>query len=196
MQLVQETAYAAAELPVADLSAYLRLSSGFPDDGSEDGRLQALLAAAVQTIEARLSLALLERQFRWRVRRWSNPAAEPFPIAPVARVDSFMLVDANGASTPVDPAGWRLLPDDRAPRLEATGVCLPSIPEGGSAELVFPAGFGPTWPDVPVDLRQAVVMLAADWYDRPAGGAGVAPIASDILRLLQPWRRLRIGGAA
>ncbi|RMH39762.1 MAG: hypothetical protein D6688_13615 [Alphaproteobacteria bacterium] len=195
MQLVQETAYAATELPVADLSAYLRLSSGFPDDGSEDARLQALLAAAVETIEARLSLVLLERRFRWRTERWSNPASVVLPVAPVRQVDSVTMTDADGASNAVDPALWRLVPDDRTPRLQARGACLPPIPPGGMAEVSFPAGFGPTWPDVPVDLRQAVVMLAADWYDRPAGGSGV-PIASDILRLLQPYRRLRIGGAA
>ena len=55
--------------------------------------------------------------------------------------------------------------DSHAPALCSTGWSLPVIPVGGTAEIVFDAGFGAAWGDIPVELRQAVLMLAAHFYE-------------------------------
>ena len=69
-------------------------------------------------------------------------------------------------------AGWRLVPDMARPRIEALGAALPMIPSGGRVEIDFTAGFGTGWSDVPADLRQAVLLLAAQYYElRHDGGA-------------------------
>ena len=62
------------------------------------------------------------------------------------------------------PAGqfsgeYRLIPDLHRPRLAGKGTALPSIPAHGLVRVVFDAGFGPGWTDVPVDLRQAVLLI-------------------------------------
>jgi uncharacterized phiE125 gp8 family phage protein len=52
---------------------------------------------------------------------------------------------------------------------------------------------------VPADLRQAVLLLAAHYYEnRDAGALGEAAMPAGVAGLLGPWRALRLGagGAA
>ena len=63
---------------------------------------------------------------------------------------------------PVAPV--RLVADLHRPRLVVAG--LPAdVPTDGRAVVEFDAGFGPAWGDVPADLQQAVLLLAAEFYE-------------------------------
>jgi uncharacterized phiE125 gp8 family phage protein len=76
---------------------------------------------------------------------------------------------------------------------------LPSVPGGGHVEVVFTAGFGTAWSDVPADLRQAVLMLAADLYERrDEMGLREQGLPFAILSLIERWRTVRVlgGGTA
>ena len=85
------------------------------------------------------------------------------------------MVDADGAETAVDPESWSVLRDSQRPRLVGRfGRSLPRIPRAGQAEIRFTAGFGEAWDEVPADLRQAVFLLAAHFYENRAEGASAA----------------------
>jgi uncharacterized phiE125 gp8 family phage protein len=75
---------------------------------------------------------------------------------------------------------------------------LPVIPLGGRVEISFTAGFGVAWADVPADLRQAVMLLAAQFYEtRHDVGDGVAGLPVAVQALIERWRTVRIlGGGA
>ena len=71
-------------------------------------------------------------------------------------------------------------------------MILPGIPTGGRAEVAFEAGFGPVWPDIPADLRQAVLLLAAQYYERRDAG-GDMDMTFGVRALLERWRDVRMG---
>jgi uncharacterized phiE125 gp8 family phage protein len=197
MILTEVTAPPAAALPVRAFAEHLRLGTGFADDGSQDAVLELYLRAAMAAIEARLGRVLLARSFDWSVERWREDASQALPVAPVRAVESITLVDAEGAETAVDPVAWSVLRDAQRPRLVGRfGRSLPRIPRGGSATVRMSAGFGMTWEEVPADLRQAVLLLAAHYYESRAevgsGAAGAMPFG--VLVLIETYRATRIGG--
>lgn len=193
MDLRETSPIPGAALPIAALREHLRLSSGFADDTTQDALLEHYLRAAVAAVEGRISRALIARDFLLQLSRWRDGYAQPLPVAPVVAVASVTLFDAAGAPTLVDPARYALDADGMRPRIEATGSALPGIPAQGRVEIAFSAGFGPDWADIPADLRQAVLLLAAQYYEsRESGGAEDMGFA--IRALLERWRDLRLGG--
>ena len=115
------------------------------------------------------------------------------PVAPVTGIVSVSLVDAAGAVTVVAPSRYRLVLDTHRPRLAAAGILLPVVPVDGRAEVVFDAGFG-TWAAVPADLAQAVMMLAAEFYERRHEAATVAGLPFAVQALIERWRNVRVLG--
>lgn len=195
MILVELTAVAEAALPLAPLREHLRLGSGFDDDGLQDGLLRSFLRAAVAAVEARTGKALLERSFALTVAAWRWPDRQPLPLAPVAAVTAVEVRTVAGEPVPVPASAWRLQPDWATPALVAASAALPAIPTGGEARVTFRAGFGPSWDLVPADLGQAVLMLAAHYYDHrhdTALGPGCMPFG--VTALIERHRPLRLSG--
>ncbi len=196
MMLIEQTTVPLAALPIAGFRDHLRLGTGFADDGVQDGVLEASLRAAIAAIEGRTGKILIERAFLWRIEAWRGLGAEALPVAPVGAVTALRIHDAAGIGTLIDPARYRFVPDEHRPRIEATGACLPSIPEGGHGEIEFTAGYAPDWGGLPADLGQAVMLLAAHYYEhRHAGQApeeGEMPFG--VSALIERYRTVRILG--
>lgn len=193
MLLVEETSPSAAALPVARLRAYLRIGQGFSavEDAAEEAALVGFLRAAIATIEARTGKVLLTRVFRLRLDDWRNPAGQPLPLAPALSVDSVVMEDGAGGSYTVPPAQYRLRPDNQRPVLEPVGASLPMVPIRGAVTVRFSAGFGTNWDAVPGDLAQAVLMLAARYYDeRGVDGTSIA-LPHGVNALIERWRAVR-----
>lgn len=198
MMLSEETAVPVTALPVAALKDHLRLGSGFSDDGMQDALIQGYIRAAMAAIEGRIGKVLVTRRFRWRLENWRWSDRQTLPVAPVSAVLSVTLLDGAGPPATVDPARYRLVPDMHRPSLVSSGTALPSIPTAGWVEIVFEAGFGSAWDDVPADLQQAVLMLAAEYHEhRHEFGMREAALPFGILSLIERWRTVRIlGGGA
>ncbi len=194
MMLNEVTAVPATALPVAEFRDHLRLGTGFADLGAEDAALLSYLRAAIAAIEGRTAKALISRAFRLTLTGWRWGDMQTLPIAPVSAVTALRLVDAAGAETPV-AAGWRLVPDMARPRIEALGAALPAIPTGGRVEIDFTAGFGASWSALPVDLAQAVFLLAAQYYElRHDGAAEGGAMPFGVMALIERWRTVRVLG--
>ncbi|PTX04745.1 head-tail connector protein [Pararhodobacter aggregans] len=193
MDLIETSIVADGVLPVAAFRAHLRLGTGFADETTGDALLIQYLRAAIAAIEARTGKVLIARDFRLILPRWRWPDVQALPVAPVSVVTAVRLVDAGGGAETADPGGWRLAVDTHRPVLLATGAVLPGVPANGRVEVDFTAGFGAGWDAVPDDLRQAVLLLAARFYDsRIAGGTGVEPIPGPVAALLARWMALRV----
>ena len=195
MDLTETSPIPTAALPVTELRAHLRLSSGFSDDTTQDGLLEQYLRAAIASVEGRVARALFRRGYVLRLWRWRDGYSERLPVAPVVAIDSVTLVSGAAVETLVSPARYRLDGDGARPRLEAAGTALPVIPTGGRVEIAFTAGFGVDWADIPADLRQAVLLLAAQYYER-RDAAGGEDMSFGIRALLERWRDIRLGGGA
>lgn len=198
MMLIEETAVPAEALPVAAFRDHLRLGTGFADDGAGDAALEAYLRAAMAAIEVRTAKVLLARDFLLTIEDWRGVQAQPLPVAPVSAVSAVTLRDATGAATLLEPSRYRLVRDMSRPRLQAVGGSLPGVPMDGTAEIAFTAGFGHLWASLPVDLAQAVFLLAAQYYElRHEGIAEVQAIPFGVMALIEPWRTVRVlGGRA
>ena len=194
MMLVEQTTVPTAALPVAEFKDHLRLGTGFADDGVQDDVLEAYLRAAIATIEARTSKALVSRGFSWTLTAWRDLAAQALPLAPVSAITSLSIVDRLGAEEVIDSAAYVLEPDMHRPRLVTTGYTLPVIPVAGSAVIVFDAGFGAAWSDVPADLGHAVKMLAALYYENRGTHAGEVEMPAGVASLIARFRPVRLFG--
>lgn len=195
MRLTETTGVPDAALPVQAMKDHLRLGSGFADDGMQDALIRGYVRSAMAAVEGRIGKALILREFLLTLVRWRDAGAQPLPVAPVVAVASVTVVDAAGVPVAVPVSRWRLEADMHRPKLMAKGVLLPEVPVGGRAEVVFEAGFG-GWEAVPADLRQAVMMLAAQYHEL-RHEAGVAAMPFGVMALIERWRTVRVlGGGA
>ncbi|MFV0361181.1 head-tail connector protein [Tropicimonas sp.] len=195
MMLVEQTSVPASALPVADFRDHLRLGTGFADDGAEDSLLETFLRAAIAAVEAWTGKALLERDFTWTLIAWRDGRAQTIPIAPVSAIGAVRMIDCLDWQTIVDPSKYRLQQDTHRPALVARAARLPTIPPQGSVLIEFTAGFGPTWAEVPADLAQAVMLLAAYYYEyRHEMRVGGAVMPYGVSSLVDRWRNVRLMG--
>ena len=196
MKLTETTPLITADIPVAAFSDFMRLGSGFADDGSQNVLLETVLRAAIGAVEARIGKILIARGFNWQIYVWRRDrSAQVLPVAPVNAVNQIVLIDDLGVSTPVPVLDYRLEFDSARPRLMPTGNYLPEVPVNGSAVISFDAGYG-IWLDIPSDLRQAVFLLAANYYEnRNDLGKASGQMPFGVAALLEPYRDVRLGAA-
>lgn len=198
MMVFDETTVPAAALPVQVLKDHLRLGSGFADDGMQDALIEGYLRTAMAMIEGRIGKVLMARRMRLELDEWRNQEAQPLPVAPVSMVVSVTLVDAASVSAVLPAASYRLVPDLHRPKLVGAGTLLPPVPSGGVAKVVFDVGFGASWAGVPADLQQAVLLLAAEYYEhRHDSGTQAGGLPLGVVVLIERWRTVRVlGGGA
>ncbi|MFS4439065.1 hypothetical protein ACMA5I_12690 [Paracoccaceae bacterium GXU_MW_L88] len=177
---------AASRLPIHVFSEHLRLGRGFEEDTREEALLEHYLRAALATIRSRTGRALIAREFSWSVSRWQEAGRQVLPVGPVIEVLSVDVIGATGE------------PRREGVTLHARGNeifgALPVIPHGGVAELRFKAGFG-EWRDVPADLRQAVLVLATQYFEDRGGEMGTA-LPATVAALISPWQQRRLGAVS
>ena len=194
MMLIEETVVPDSSLPVEDFKSHLRLGTGFGDDALQDPVLLSFLRAALSAIEARTSTILFERGFLWSLAKWQGVDAQPLPVAPVTALTRVTMVARTGDETEVDLDKLRLVRNIQQPCIVALGTMLPSIPSGGSVDIRFKAGWGPAWSDLPADLRQAVFLLAAHYYEYRSETTlteGCMPFG--VSSLIERYRTVRVG---
>lgn len=194
MMLVEQTTVPAEALPVAAFKDHLRLGTGFADDGVQDGVLMAHLKSAIAAIEGRTGKILLRRRFLWQITAWRDFGRQALPVAPVIAITQVAIVDRHGASSVLDPGRYRLEHDGQRPRLVANSLSLPLIPMNGTAEITFEAGYAEDWAGLPADLGQAVLMLAAYFYETRGVSAGSPSIPFDVSILIDRYRTVRLFG--
>lgn len=198
MKLIEETSVPDGALPVDDLKAHLRLGTGFVEDTVQDEVLRGFLRAALAAIEGRTSKVLLERNFRLDVFDWRCPDAHPFPISPISSINAIEVVTQAGDRTIIDSAAFWLEHDSGQANLRSVSVSLPTLARAGRAEVSFSAGYGAAWSDVPVDLRQAVMLLAAHYYEfRNDTGLSAGCMPFGVTSLIDRYKTMRLyaGGA-
>ncbi|WP_112323297.1 head-tail connector protein [Oceanibium sediminis] len=193
MNLVETSTVGAERIPVRAFADHLMLGSGFEDDGSQDALLEGYLRAAISAVEARTGKVLLSRGFTWDVTRWFSPERQGLPVGPVSALEAITLVTRAGDEVLVNPARYGLRKDLFRP--EITADSLPSVPVGGIARIAFTAGFGLDWRDVPPDLAQAVMLLAAGNYEaRTAESGARSSMPFQVLALIEPYKTVRLLG--
>ena len=193
--LVENTTVPAAALPILQFKQHLRLGSGFAEDNLQEPVLESFLRAAIAAVEGRTGKVLLERAYTATATKLRDPAQFDLPLAPISAVSAFILRDLQGGEQPIAPELWRLVADMQVPYIRAVGSCLPMIPEGGEISVSFIAGYGPAWNDLPDDLAQAVMMLAAHYYEfRHDTALDARCMPFGVAALIERFRNIRLFG--
>ncbi|UWQ34512.1 head-tail connector protein [Leisingera sp. M527] len=193
MMLSEVTPVPEAALPLAQFKAHLRLGTGFGEDSLQDEVLFGFLRAALAAIEARTGKALITREFELEIRHWRDRARMILPIAPVQSVTGVAIRDAGGTETVLDASLYHLERDSQRPRLCPAGSLLPAIPTGGLARISLQAGMATDWGGLPADLGQAVMLLAAHYYEyRADTGLHGGCMPFGVTSLIERYRSLRL----
>jgi hypothetical protein len=165
----------AAPFDLPAVKAHLRIDR--PDD---DDALEAMARAVVAELEGYAQLALLDQAINVNLPAWPSLDDWPLPVAPLLDPAS---VSITVGGTPFGEFG--VVPGLR-PVLYPTGI----IPEG-RVVIGYTAGFGPSWADIPADLRLAIldqVAAACDWRGNPElSGTGLSPHTA---RIAARYRRV------
>lgn len=195
MILVEETTVPQAALPIAAFKDHMRLGSGFSDEALQDDVLEACLRSALAAIEARTGKVLFSREFSWTLSRWRDRTRQPLPVAPVSDVSAVVVVSRDGEETNWPDSLWTLEQDMQRPCLVSDSGGLPSVPTGGVARVQMVAGMAGDWAALPDDLTQAVLLLAAHFYEfRYDSGGAASRFPAVVNSLIAPHRTLRLLG--
>lgn len=191
----------AEPVSLADAKAWLRI-----DTADEDLLVASLVPAARARVEAATRRLLVTQTWRLSFDAWPNDTpAGPFgrglglspqtialPLAPVASIAALRVYDAEGVSQTVEAASYGLYgaPD------EVRIVFSTSPPAPGRAvagiEIDVVAGYGAP-ADVPSPLRQAILMLIAQWFENCGDAeAGGSEFPDPVAGLIAPFRRPRL----
>ena len=197
MLLTELTTILGGALPVQGLKDHLRLGTGFSDGGMQDGLIESYLRSAMAAVEGRIGKVLMTRQFKMTLEDWRDGSEQALPVAPVSALVSVTLFDVAGAATVVAADRYRLIQDNHRPKLAAAGYLLPTVPTDGRIEVVFDAGFGAVWANVPPDLQQAVFLMAGHYYEHRNEFAETTPgLPYPVQALIERWRTVRVLGGA
>ncbi len=162
------------------------------DGDDEDELIAGLVAAARVHVEREARRAMISQGWRTVLPGGPRGGRVPLGPAPVIGVTAVTAYGADGTPTAVDAGGYRL---DRAaePAELVLGRAVAAAENG--IEIDFDCGYGAAGAAVPRPLVQAVLMVAAHWYEhREAAtlGAVAAPVTRGVEALIAPYRTVRL----
>ena len=187
MYLERISAPAIEPVSVQEMKQHLRL-----DHDEEDGLLAGMVVAARRHLEKRLSLAFLSA--RWRYRADKTPrgrAALEVPLFPLASVQQVRLYLEDGTTALADLANMQVRSAVRPAIITGVRIPFAAQPAHG-AEIEFTAGYGDAPEDVPEQMRLAIRLLAAHFYENrvempgcvmPSMPASVSLLLMDVMEV-------------
>lgn len=139
---------------------HLRLDPG-AEDGPEKDMLDRLIAAATAHLERYCACAVMHQEWTATLRAFPPYRdALTLPYPPLADVTG---ISVEGDAQ--DLADYVVAIDDRMPgSVYPKNGQWPQMPDLGTAEVVFECGRADV-ADVPEDMRQALLMAIASWYE-------------------------------
>lgn len=170
----------AEPVALADLKTRLRV-----DHGHDDALMNRLIKAARHYIEASLNIAMVTRTLTLYERHFYSGVI-PLKLWPVKEIiEVFSLV--NGEATPIENNLYAVDISAKPPKLYLKrGQYFMPHGQNETIGIKLQAGFGAA-EDVPDDLREATLQLAAEWY---APGEGLSP--ERVLHMLAHYREVRL----
>ena len=196
MDLTLTTPPAVTPVSLAEAKAHLRVTH--TDD---DAYITALIDAATRHLDGRhgtLNRALITQSWKLKIDRFPVfcghegwPYAIELPFPPLLSVASVKYLDPNGAEQTLANTEYTVETSQFVGRiLIGYGKSWPAIQcVPGAVRIDFTAGFGPASTDVPMPIRQAMLMFIAHLYEIRSIDADM-PRAIDAL--VAPYRLRKI----
>jgi len=170
-----------AEEPVslAETKAFLKV-----EDTAEDGLITTLIGAARLHVEGVTGQALLAQNWRVVLDRWPDNRVVKLPVGPFISLTEISAYDQGGSAHLINLVQFFAEPDRLLLPLNVVG--MPSLRDRQGLEIDYVAGYGTEPEDVPADIRQALLVLVAYWFEHRdavivAGSGSVVPTGFDAL---------------
>jgi len=182
MTLTLMSGPAVEPVDLSDAKLHLRV-----DHSSEDSLIDGLIAAARLRVEAYAGVAMIDQTWKWSVPAPTVRGAQlrlSLPLGPVE-----LLTDLTVDGEALQQQVYVFEPGLR-PRLSFTAS---AVRENASIEMIFDAGFGVSGATVPRDLRHAVSMLVAHWFeDRDPAVSDEQGLPAAVTAMLASYRKVRL----
>jgi uncharacterized phiE125 gp8 family phage protein len=175
--------------PVAldDAKSFLKVET---DD--DDDVIAALIAGARVHVEAQTRRALITQSWRLIRDAWPDNGRIAITPAPLQALNAARVYRLDGTTQAIDPAAFAV---DRASAPPVLAFSPGVLPAPGRVvagiEIDVTVGHGDAPEDVPADLRQAIRILVAHWYENRgliAVGNSVAVLPQTATALILPHR--------
>jgi uncharacterized phiE125 gp8 family phage protein len=159
--------------------------------------IAALIAGARVHVEAQTRRALITQSWRLIRDAWPNNGRVAIAPVPLQALNAARVYNLDGTTQAIDPASF-IVERAAAPAILVFGASVPPAPGRVVAgiELDVTVGYGDDPEDVPADLRQAIRILVAHWYENrgmiAAGTATVALLPRTVAALISPYRVLSL----
>lgn len=191
-RLALTTAPTVEPVEVSELRLHVR-----QDFGDDDEYLASVITAARLWVEEYLQRQLVSAAFTLALDQFPDDGVIELPRPPLLTVTAVRYYDTSRVQQTLAASSYytHVFTGPEAPpgRIElADGVAWPTIFGGeGSVQVAFTAGYGTSGAAVPLSVRQAVMMFAAELYERremSVVGRSVSPTVLPVERLLWPLR--------
>jgi len=149
---------------VDELRAHLRL-----DAGDFDTELTRLITAARKSVEAMLKRQLIHATYQWTMDYWPDYVFE-IPQGPLSSVSSITYYDGNGVSQTWASTNYQVDTTTLYGTVTlANNATYPVLETGkkNAITVTFIAGYGSSAASVPENVKQAILVLAAHWFENP-----------------------------
>ncbi len=175
------------------------------DDTDHDAKIQMLVDAAIGYLDG--PKGILGRQLAPATYRMELPGfptgALCIPFPPTIAVTSITYLDETGTRVTFDAAEYRVtgLGSEQGATIvldQVAGTTWPAVQAGRDPDTVhveFQAGYegegSPSTHAVPEQIRHAVLLMVADWYDHRASsviGTTAAEMPFSAMCLVAPYR--------
>jgi len=183
---------ASEPLSLSDTKTFLRV------DGDDDDILVAsLISAARVYIETTIGKILISEDWSYFIDKWPKSGTLFLPLSPVQSIEEIRVHKIDETYDVLSSSDYAQDLISHQPRLKRLNLSAPFAEGGGlnRIEVRFSAGFGDLESDVPKDLRQALLMLCAHWYEQrePVGlGGSFNEIPTTISALLNNYKSYRV----
>jgi uncharacterized phiE125 gp8 family phage protein len=164
------------------------------DTAADDAVTTFRLKAARRWAERYTGRAFMQQTWSWTLLDGDITQVVPIllPVVPVISVSSVTSYNGAGTPTVMSSAGYFLDAVSTPARLLLTeGSVWPSgLRQFNSLVVQYVAGYGTDPNLVPEEIRQAILLLASEWYERVEATTdlGLAEIPFGIRALLDPYR--------
>lgn len=169
---------AAEPFTTAEMKNRLKIDS---DITADDTLVDDLVKAARQYVENYLDTSLINQVITEKITYWPNVIK--LSVNPVASVTSIVYTDENG--DPQTLATNQYVVDNSGKLTtihRAKDVTWPEVyMERNNITITYVAGYGATSASIPADLRQAVALVAIDYYENRANGVQAQTTAAEHL---------------
>lgn len=193
MALIMITAPAVEPVSLAEAKAHLRI-----DIDDEDTLIGGLITAARSHLEntARPKLAMVNQTWEYIADSW--PAGDTLELRPypLVSVTSIKYTDDDGGETTYSSANYLVDTYSQPGRVRLKSASAwpgTTLRELNGLAIRFVAGYGAAGSAVPVQLRQAILLLVGHWYENRepvlTTGMMAAPLPMTVDALFRNWRR-------